>query len=490
MNPNCYQQFHETARRQPDSPAILGPHPGAALSYAALDEAIQTVAGKLFAAGVVPGACVGLHFASSPEYIIYTYAIWHCGGCVVPIPVELTVPEKAEVFRCIAMDYVLTSTRGASKLAGIVSGTPVPVGPGAVLMATADKLEHPSGFDQNDSAFIRFTSGTTGASKGVVLSHETIDQRIRAANEVLSIGSRDRILWVLPMSYHFTVSIVSYLTFGATIVLPENHFAAAIGDGIDRTSATILYAAPTHYALLAEYPHARSIASLRLAISTTSSLDERTAMQFAERFDRPIAQALGIIEVGLPCIHTDASLERWDSVGRILPSYSLRLENVGLGDQSLEILLKGPGMLDAYYRPFRPRAEIMPDGWFRTGDVGYMDENGYLFVKGRSKNVMNVMGMKFFPEEVERVLASHPEVEAASVWHTSPDRRGEHVLARVVTKNRNGSATLAMSLREYCKDRLALYKIPERFEFVESLPTTASGKILHRPLQRSDALTA
>jgi long-chain acyl-CoA synthetase len=490
MSLNCYQRFHETARRQPDSPAIFGPRPDAVLSYRALDESIQSIARELRAAGVGPGTCVGLHYPSSTDYIIYTYAIWHCGACVVPVSVELTAYEKAEVCRCIAIDYVLTSARGGGRLAGFAAGETTRLKTGAVLISSHEKREHPTGFDPSNCAFIRFTSGTTGSSKGVVLSHDTIDARIRAANDVLDIGCRDRVLWVLSMSYHFTVSIVSYLTFGAAIVLPENHFAVAIGTAIERTNSTVLYASPTHYALLADSPHPSSLASLRLAVSTTSSLDQRTAQIFAERFGRPIGQALGVIEVGLPCIHTSPSIDRWDSVGRAIPACSLQLEDVGLGDKSREILLKGPGMLDAYYEPFQPRNEIMRDGWFRTGDIGWRDEGEYLFLRGRSKNVINVMGMKFFPEEVERVLASHPDVKAVLVRRGPTTRRGEQVLAQVVAKDRSASTELANRLRDYCKERLASYKVPEQIEFVDALPKTASGKILHRSSYRPNLLTA
>jgi acyl-coenzyme A synthetase/AMP-(fatty) acid ligase len=282
------------------------------------------------------------------------------------------------------------------------------------------------------------------------------------------------------MSYHFTVSIVAYLTFGATIVLPENHFAAAITGSILRTNSTVLYASPMHYALLADFEQATLLPSLRLAISTTSSLDRRTAVLFAERFGRPIAQALGIIEVGLPCIHTDATTDRWNSVGRVLPAYALRLEDVGLGSDLKEIVLRGPGLLDAYYRPFRTRSAIICDGWFDTGDVGFQDEDGYLVLKGRSKDVINVMGMKFFPQEVEAVLASHPGVEQASVFGGPEKRRGEQVLARVVTKDGCYRPELEHQLRQFCKTRLAAYKVPEQIEFVQALPKTASGKILRR----------
>ena len=476
---NLYEQFRSTAARQPAHPAVIGPRAGAILSYRALDEAICATSDRLAACGVGRGQSVGLHVPSTPEYIIYTYAIWRCGACAVPVPMELATSEKGELCRSLALDSVITGGRGTAFLDSFRRAAAAQLGADQ-LVPIRGRHAHPVGFAGLNSAFIRFTSGTTGASKGVVLTHETIDERIRAANATLAIGPADRILWVLSMSYHFTVSIVAYLTFGATIVLPANHFAAAITDNIERLGATLLYASPTHYALLAEYPLARPLPSLRLAVSTTSSLDSRVAAKFAEKYARPVSQALGIIEVGLPCIHVDPTADRWDSVGRVSPPYRLRLDDAGLGPELKEVLLSGPGLLDAYYEPWQTRDQIMPDGWFRTGDVGCVDRQGFLFLRGRSKDVICVMGMKFFPQEVESVLEAHPQVQSASVFATSDERSGERVHARVVTRGDADLAHFKRNLHQHCRERLASYKVPEEIEIVSALPQTASGKILHR----------
>jgi len=476
---NLYEQFRRTADGQPDHAALLGPRNGAILSYRALDEAIRQASDRLAASGVRSGDCVGLHFPSTTDYIIYTFAIWRCGACVVPLPTELASAEKSEICRCLALDWAITTRHAAMFLEPFRRANPIDLG-NDKLVAVRSPRRHPPGFSEINCAFIRFTSGTTGTSKGVVLSHETIDERIRAANEVLAIGPSDRVLWVLSMSYHFTVSIVAYLTFGATIVLPENHFATAITEAVHCSQATLLYASPTHYALLADSPQAAPLPSLRLAISTTSSLNGGVATTFAERYQRPISQALGIIEAGLPCIHADPASYRWDSVGRVQPPYGLRLEEVGLGPEHQAILLSGPGFLDAYYDPWQTRSQIMQGGWFRTGDVGHVDRDGYLFLRGRSKDVISVMGMKFFPQEVERVLATHPQVEAASVCGIRDERWGETVYARVVARRAADLADFERALRQHCRQQLAAYKVPERIEFVTALPRTASGKILHR----------
>src|SRR5262249_46182577 len=149
-----------------------------------------------------------------------------------------------------------------------------------------------------DAAFLRFTSGTTGAAKGVVLSHDTIRERIAAANEVLRVGPEDRVIWLLSMSYHFAVSIVGYLSVGAAVVLLPNHFARAIVEAAERHRATVIYGSPVQYEWLTACEPPAALPAVRLAVSTTTGLGRATAEAFRARFGLPVTQALGIIEVG------------------------------------------------------------------------------------------------------------------------------------------------------------------------------------------------
>lgn len=480
MSLNLYDVFHHTARRQPECPAILGPAQDTVLSYGELDRAIRETAERLRQAGVQPGNCVGLHQPSGTAYIVLTYAIWRCGGCVVPIPTELAAEEKREICREIPLDHLVSPAVTAAFADPFRRGDATSVFGRAVVMPIESPCVRPAEFDGIPAAFIRFTSGTTGDSKGVVLSHPTVYDRIHAANEALEIGPEDRVVWLLSMAYHFTVSIVSYLTFGATIVLPANAFAAAIVAAAQRHRATLIYASAAHTALMADYEEGPRLSSLRRMISTTSSLDPDTARRFHRRYGLPVSQALGIIEVGLPCINLDFAAEKPDSVGRVLPAYELRMEEVGLGPDLGELMFRGKGLLDAYFHPWRTRDEITTDGWFRTGDVGQQDADGCLFLRGRCKDVICVMGMKFFPQEVEAVLTSHPAVAESSVAAVPHPRFGESPEARVVLKPGAAKGNLDDELRAWCARRLASYKVPERIELLDSLPRTASGKILHR----------
>lgn len=479
---NLDDLFAATARRQPARPALLGPRSGDCLTYADLDAAIEAASVHLREAGVRAGQCVGLECRSGAHYIILNYAVWRCGGCVVPVPIELTAAEKEHLLRTIAIDHVITENQSAALLARLQCGRRVSI-VGEIRAVPVTRLrEPPPGFAAINSAFIRFTSGTTAAAKGVVLSHETIYERIQAANEVLSLGPDDRVIWLLSMAHHFAVSIVGYLTFGAAIVLLPNHFAGAILDSARRHRGTLIYGSPAHYTWLANSTGSESLANLRLAISTTAGIDRTAAQRFHDWFGVPVTQALGIIEIGLPFINIDFAASRCEAVGRVLPAYRVRLSDVGLGDNLREILLSGPGCLDAYYDPWRARSSIMPDGWFHTGDVGQVDDDGCFYLRGRLKDVINVLGMKFFPQEVEAVLTAHPAVAGASVFSRSDGRMGEVPVARVVLRDHFAQRTGERELIAHCRRQLADYKVPERIEFAEELPRTASGKILRRAL--------
>lgn len=474
---NLCDIFHQTAARQPEHPAILGPGPAPAWSYRMLAEEIDRAADRLAAAGLQPGECVGLHVPSGRAYIVLTYALWRCGACAVPIPVELTLTEKHEIGREIALDWIISDAADLALAEPFrTDRAPADLGDGRVAVPVSGPRTPPWGFHEVNAAFIRFTSGTTGSSKGVVLSHETIFDRIHAANDALRIGPEDRVVWLLSMSYHFTVSIVGYLTFGATVLLPANTLAAGILDTARRHRGTLIYGAPVHYAWMAGANDAGPLPDLRLAISTAMSLDTDAAEAFHRRFGVPVAQALGLIEIGLPCINLDFAADRCQAVGRVLPAYQLRLADVALGPGLKEICFAGKGILDAYYEPWRTRDEIMPDGWFHTGDVGELDADGCLFIRGRSKDVINVAGMKFFPAEVEAVLKSHPRIREACVFAQPHPRFGEAPHARIVAA---GDLT-EEDVLDYCQARLAPFKIPVALEFVDALPRTASGKVVRR----------
>jgi long-chain acyl-CoA synthetase len=480
MTYNLDTALQEMARQQPGHAALLGPGSTDRWSYRELNDAVGRAAAQLERAGLRAGDCVGLHYRSGREYIVYNYAIWRCGASVVPIPIELQPPEKHEIARQISLDVFVSSNRDLRVIEPLVAHAPWEIGADALAGYSRKLRDPPSALRSTNCAFVRFTSGTTAKSKGVILSHQTIDERIRAANEVLSIGPTDRVVWVLSMSYHFAVSIVAYLSFGATIVLPRNNFASGLLEAANEHRATMLYASPTHYEWLADFDHAQPVPSLRLAVSTTAPLAFEVARRFQRRMQLPLSQALGIIEAGLPFINTAFAEPKPESVGCLVPGYEFCLKDIGLGASHREVLLRGKGLFDAYYEPWQTREQLLADGWFHTGDIGGTDDDGCLFLRGRTKDIISVLGMKFFPQEVEDALQSHPSVKQATVFGRPDSRWGEVPCARVVVRDEASAPALEQELRRHCRKLIADYKVPEDIELVKQLPRTASGKIVRR----------
>jgi long-chain acyl-CoA synthetase len=479
---NLYDLFRATAERQPSHPAIIGPAAGFRVSYAELRNRIDALAQRLERLGVGPGHCIAVHHPSGPEYVVLTYAAWRLGACAVPLAVELRPDERDRVLQEIHVDYVLGQPR---HVRGIEAGDAADVAEvsSSLLCKRVRRDPPPPALTALDPAFLRFTSGTTATAKGVVLSHRTVFERIQAANEVLRIGPADRVVFLLSMSYHFTVSVVCYLTYGATVVLCPSGFGKTILQAVDEHAGTFIYGSPMHYDMMSAIAGEQRLASVRLAISTTTGLRRDSAEAFYRRFGLPLSQAYGIIEIGLPCINLHCPLEKFDSVGQVLPAYEVRLGEPpeGMPDQR-PIAFRGPGFVDAYYEPWRTREQIMPGGWLATGDLGSLDDQGYLYIRGRSKDMISVSGMKFFAQEVEAVLRSHPAVRDACVYPHPHERLGEVPWADVVTDPGVDRAALEANIKEYCGARLVEFMVPERVRFVEALARTASGKVVRREI--------
>jgi long-chain acyl-CoA synthetase len=323
-------------------------------------------------------------------------------------------------------------------------------------------------------AFIRFTSGTTSTRKGVALCHETIRDRIRAANKAMRIGPDDTVVWCLPMAHHFLSTIVLYLSEGATIVLARHVLARPFLDAVKRWQGTVLYAAPFHYAMLARDDSGARLPSVRLAVSTTCALPRDVAEDFHKRFGLPLTPVLGIIELGLVTMNADDPLGRWNSVGRLLPDYRARIFNPdenGCG----EVALSGPGFFDAYAAPWLPRERVLLDGWFCTGDIGRLDEDGFLMLVGRKTAVINLAGRKVFPEEIEAVLNRHPAVRESRVYGRAHPHVGEVVEAELVLSRPDADL---QDIRDFCRKNLAPFKVPSQLKILSALPRTAvTGKL-------------
>jgi acyl-CoA synthetase (AMP-forming)/AMP-acid ligase II len=280
------------------------------------------------------------------------------------------------------------------------------------------------------------------------------------------------------MAHHFAVSILLYLNAGAGVVLEDSHLAEALLGSAKRWGATVMYGAPYHFRLLASEPSGRYWDTLRLAVSTAAALTGEIASRFYGRFGIPLTQGFGIIEAGLPLLNLDGAHEAPTALGRPDDFELVLLDKNGAAANEGELCLRGPGMFDAYLTPWQPRACVLREGWFHTGDIARRDASGRIELLGRKKSVLNIGGMKCFPEEIEEVLLQHPWVAEARVRGEESERWGTFAVADVVLAEGVGVDQLRPAeLAQHCRKSLAQYKVPVRFVYAERLEKTASGKL-------------
>jgi len=447
-----------------------------AVTYAELLEKIGALCELLRRQGITAGQRIALRCADGIDYVIGSLGLLECGAAVVPVADSLTEAEVRETIERIDVAGVLTHV-SLPGLCGDEGGEAI----GELFRWHWRKSE--SEMDERcralGAAFIRFSSGTTGESKGVLISHRSVVERTDAANRGLNISDRDVILWVLGMSHHFVVSILLFLRRGATIVVANRQFPFSVLDAVLKHPINFIYGSPVHYYLLAcaEIISAEMLKNVRMAISTSMKMPAEISESFAKKFGFAPAEAYGIIEIGLPFINTEPGAGGRQTVGRILPDYQLRIVHAdehGIG----EVEIKGKGMFDAYCWPWRLREECLVDGWFQTGDLGRVDESGRLSLLGRSKTVIVCAGMKVFPEEVEEIINSAAGVKESLVFGREHPQYGQTTVAEVVVAGDvENSEAVIESLRGYCCEKLSSYKVPVEFRAVEYLAKTVSGKL-------------
>jgi long-chain acyl-CoA synthetase len=458
---NLTELLDNTARRCPQKTAFVEDFN--VVSYTALVEKINSFASRLEKLSLPPGSRVGLCFPNSVNYVALTYALWKINAVVVPVPTECPPEELNEIAATMELSAILSQKPFADS---------EPLAP--EIFVSRLKLATPPNNHGLNIAFIRFTSGTTNARKGVVLCHETIRDRVAAANKAFRITENDTVIWCLPMAHHFLITIVLYLNAGAAVVLARHVTARPFLEAVNRWRGTILYAAPFHFSLLARDNSVAQIESVRLAVSTTCALSQDVSQEFFKRFGKPLVPALGIIELGLVALNASDPLKRWNSVGRPLADFQVKIilpDENGVG----EIAVTGPGICDAYAAPWQPREQLLRNGWFVTGDLGRMDTDGFLFLISRKTAVINLAGRKVFPEEIEAVLNRHPAIRESRVFGRAHPHLGEVVEAEIVL---SGAENGIENLPHFCREHLASFKIPTRFHIVPALPRTpATGKI-------------
>jgi acyl-coenzyme A synthetase/AMP-(fatty) acid ligase len=473
---NVYHTLQNAAKKWPNNVAVVDEY--GEIYFSELFNQTEKLKNYLLQQGIQKRMAVGIITNNSRYFIMSLFAVVGCNALAMPVSYTQKNNEIQNAITEGQLHFLITDSFELASYGDNVSEIKL-FNQTLYLSHTKRVKQNYTASFINDAAFMRFTSGTTGKAKGVIISHKSVIERVDAANETLQLNEKDRVVWVLPMAYHFWVSIVLYIKYGVGIIINDNFLADSIIQSIHQHKGTFLYAAPMHIKLLASQKYEVKLPTLKKVISTTTAITAHDCKMFEAKYNLPINQAYGIIEIGLPIINFIKSTEHPEAVGYALPTY-----NVEILDENFKILpaetigllaIKGPGMFDGYLSPPTLKENILQHGWFMTGDYALKKADGLIIIKGREKNVINVSGNKVFPNEVEDVVNNYKGILNSKAYSKTHALLGEVVAIDVIIdKNINFDKE---KLRNYCKQHLSTFKLPQFINIVDEIDMTDSGKI-------------
>jgi len=446
---------------------------GETLSYGALEAASRRAAGRLHRAGLRAGDRILFSAASSRDLVVAYVASLRLGLVVVPTNTAYRKAEIAHVVGDARPRAALLDDAERGRFVHARDPSVQVMGPSVDLPdplddGTAAPLDR---VRSEDPALIGYTSGTTGRPKGAVLSHANLLASAEALRLAWRWNAADRLALCLPLfhMHGLGVGLHGSLHAGASLVLLPRFEPEAVFDAIETQGATLFFGVPTLYHRLVEAPRARVLAQLRLCVSGSAPLPASLHRRFEAVTGQRILERYGMTETVMLVSNPVAGERRPGSVGLPLPGVELRL----MGDPA-EIQVRGPNVFSGYWeRPEASSAAFTEDGWFRTGDLGWLDDAGYLCIAGRAKDLVISGGYNVYPREVEDVLREHPEIDEAAVSGTPSEEWGERVTAWLVCQR----DIEVEELRHFLAERLAPFKHPRIVHRVAALPRNALGKV-------------
>jgi long-chain acyl-CoA synthetase len=483
MSFNLATVLTEQAAADPDKACIK--FLGQQQTYSELDRLSGTVAGSLAAMGLERGDRVAVSLPNLPEI---AYHLKDSGS-------------KALVAFEMFTDQAAAGVADSGDVATFVvpfpgSDAPPPEGMRPFSELLAERPADPVGgpvwpTDASDTAVMIYTSGTTGRPKGAELTHFQLYMNATVSGELFGSRPDDVALAVLPFFHVFGLSSVLNLTlrYGGAVSIVPRFEAPSVLDAIQTDGVTVFLGVPTMFqAVMAEDRSKRDLSTLRVAVSGGASMPGEVMRAFEEEFGIVILEGYGLSETASSASFNRNEQERKQlSVGKPIWGVEMRIVDdqdrpLPAGEDNVgEIVIRGHNIMKGYHNRPEETAEAMRNGWFHTGDLGYMDDDGFFFIVDRKKDLIIRGGYNVYPREIEEALYEHPAVAEVAVVGKADDRLGEEVVAVVVVKG--GHSPDAEEIVSFAKSRLAAYKYPRHVHFVESLPKGPTGKILKRDLK-------
>jgi long-chain acyl-CoA synthetase len=513
---NLAEHLERRAREAPEHPAIL--FEGRTIGYRELDADASRLAHALRAHGVAAGDRVALYLPNVPEFAVAYYAAQKLGAITVSInaifkaaEVEYLVNDSGAVVlftsaelagnvpaeRCPALRHLVTCDAPAAAGqggAGPGAGSPPASSRAAAGATLADWLaSRPERFEpvdrrSEDPAALLYSSGTTGFPKGVTLTQHNIATNVDTAAKASGYRPEDRLALFLPLFHVYGQNYImnGAVRAGATMSMFRRFVPDQVLDAVQRDRITMFFGVPTIFIGLLSMDLSKwDLSSIRYEMSAASTMPEEISRRWTERFGRRVYEGYGLTECSPFACYNDAVEHRFGSVGRAVEGFTLAIfdehdREVTRGTWG-EIVIRGPGVMQGYWNRPEETAAALRGGWLHSGDIGRMDDDGYVYIVDRVKDMVNVAGFKVWPAEVEQYLYRMPQIHECAVYGIPDDVKGEQVAVAVVPKP--GSGLTAEQVIGFCRDNIAAYKVPARVDVVAELPKSATGKLLKRVLR-------
>ena len=458
------------------------------MTYGQLRESIERRANFLQAKGLQKGDRVGLLSKNCVDFVISYFAVIRAGGVVVPFNFQLAPREIAYIVKDASLKIMLV--RQKIDLTEALQEIDYTELSQFDFVEMEEHVEHEFKdyeLHEDDNCTIIYTSGTTGKPKGAMLSHKNLVANTREFTSVITMSSEDIGLCVLPMYHCFawTVSVSGPLFYGGCIVIQETYIFKDTMGLIAKHDVNFFAGVPTMIQLFFKGAEAHELANIRCFISGGAPLPQVLAEGFRKKFGKPVQEGYGLSEASPVVTVNPASKVKVGSIGPSLPGVTVMIQDEDGKEMKRgevgELCVRGDNVMLGYLNLPEETANALRGGWLHTGDLAYKDEDGYIFIVDRLKDMIISSGENVYPREIEEALYTHPLIEEAAVIGIPDKLRGQAVCAYMVLSE--GAVLDKKELRKYLMERIAPYKVPREFFFCAQLPKNSTGKILKTALR-------